>query len=84
MKKNPLLKAEEVGNPGCGAGTPNACFALALGPMGFECSMISNPLVAYRAGIQLGWRVNVDRKDKKRRAWCPKGVLKNSKKPKIL
>ena len=44
---------------------------------GLQCALISNPAVAQTAGIRLGWRVNVDTADGK--AWCPKGVLDNSK-----
>lgn len=71
------LTQEEAGNQGCGMGTENACFALTMGPDGLSCALISNPQVAQMAGIRLGWRVNVDSADGK--AWCPKGVLDNSK-----
>lgn len=72
------LTDQEMGHLGCGSGTANACFALTFGPGGMQCASLSQPEVAQMAGIQLGWRVNVD-SDKK--AWCPKGVLRNSKKP---
>lgn len=68
----------------CGIGTKNACFALSLRPEGMECLMVKTQQGDNRAqqlmsmaGIQLGWRVNVDETDQK--AWCPKGVLNNSK-----
>lgn len=76
--ENPLLSEEEMGVKGCGRGTENACFALTMGPGGFQCGLLSNPELASFAGIRLGWRVNVDASDGK--AWCPKGVLGNSKK----
>ena len=79
VQQDPFLTEEEQGNPGCGKGTPNACFALTLGKSGMQCSMISKPSLAQMAGIQLGWRVNVDPTDNL--AWCPKGVLRNSKWP---
>ena len=78
-QKSASLTELEAGNPGCGMGTENACYALAMGPGGLQCALISNPGVARMAGITLGWRVNVDPMDHK--AWCPKGVLDNSKKP---
>lgn len=78
-QQNPILTEEETGHPGCGSGTPNACFALTLSPGGFQCSMLSNPDIATYAGIQLGWRVNIDPNDGL--TWCPKGVLDHSKKP---
>lgn len=72
------LTQEQVHNPkGCGAGTPNACFALTMGPGGMQCALLTNPGLAQMAGIQLDWRVNVDESDNK--AWCPLGVLNNSK-----
>ncbi len=76
------LTMEEAGHPGCGMGTPNACFALTMDPGGMQCARISNPTVAQRAGIELDWRVNVDPEDGL--AWCPKGVLNNSKKPEVV
>lgn len=73
------LTQQEMGNPGCGSGTPNACFALTMGPGGMQCAQISQPSIAVVAGLQLGWRVNEDPDDGF--AWCPKGVLNHSKKP---
>lgn len=73
------LTDQEMGHPGCGSGTPNACFALTLGPGGTQCALLSNSVVAQAAGIQLGWRVNFDPADEL--AWCAKGVLSHSKKP---
>lgn len=75
-----VLTDEQATNPhGCGAGTPNACHALVknslFGP--YRCAWLANTDVANMAGIQLSWRVNVDPEDNK--AWCPLGVLKNSK-----
>ncbi len=68
----------------CGIGTENACFALSLGSEGMECLMVKSQQGDDRAsqlinmaGIRLGWRVNVDQTDEL--AWCPKGVLNNSK-----
>ncbi len=75
--ENAILTQQQAGNQGCGMGTENACFALTMGPGGLQCALISNPDVAQMAGIRLGWRVNVDTADGK--AWCPKGVLNNSK-----
>lgn len=72
-----LTNEQAMSSKGCGVGTEKACFALTAGAEGFECSMITNPQVAQMAGISLGWRVNIDEKDQK--AWCPLGVLKNSK-----
>ncbi len=42
----------------CGVGTPNACFALIMGPdtKGIACGLIAEPQVANLAGVQLGWR----------------------------
>jgi hypothetical protein len=42
----------------CGSGTPNACFALIMGPgtNGIACGLIAEPQIAQMAGIQLGWR----------------------------
>ena len=77
-KKGLLTQKQATGPKGCGAGTENACFALTEGPGGLQCSMITNPPLASVAGIQLGWRVNIDESDKK--AWCPFEVLNNSKK----
>ena len=77
-KENGLLTNEQVMNPkGCGAGTENACFALTSGPNGFECMRITKPDISGFVGISLGWRVNLDEVDGK--AWCPLGVLNNSK-----
>lgn len=72
-----LTPEEAMGSKGCGAGTENACFSLTMGKNGYNCSMIINPPLALITGIRLGWRVNVDEKDKKPR--CPLGVLSNSK-----
>ena len=78
MSKEGILTNEQAFSPtGCGGGTKKACFALTAGPGGLQCSMITNKDVATVAGIQLGWRVNVDETDNK--AWCPLGVLDNSK-----
>lgn len=77
--ENAILTQQQAGNPGCGMGTENACFALTMGPGGVQCALISNEAVAQMAGIRLGWRVNVDPTDGK--VWCPKGVLNNSKLP---
>lgn len=74
-----MLTEQERGNPGCGCGTPGACYAVTMGPGGFQCATLSNPAIANVAGIRLGWRVNLDMNDLK--AWCPKGILANSKKP---
>ncbi len=77
-KEDGLLSTEQVFScRGCGIGTRNACFAIARAPEGFVCLMINNPDLASQVGIALGWRVNVDETDNK--AWCPLGVLKNSK-----
>ncbi|OGM20655.1 hypothetical protein A2714_05730 [Candidatus Woesebacteria bacterium RIFCSPHIGHO2_01_FULL_38_9] len=73
-----LTDAEARSPQGCGAGTENACFALTMGQEGFACSLITNKQLAQHAGFRLGWRVNVDPTDEK--AWCPLGVLNNSKK----
>lgn len=82
MTNIPGLLSEEqaFSSQGCGAGTENACFALTMGsenPGQMLCAMVANPGVASMAGIQLGWRVNVDPTDSK--AWCPLGILNNSK-----
>lgn len=68
----------------CGIGTENACFALTAGSEGMECSGVgaqqgdeNKAAIFYTAGKRLKWRVNVDETDQK--AWCPKGVLNNSK-----
>lgn len=75
---NAKLTMEEARNQqGCGMGTESACFSLVMGPGGLQCGLLANPQVAQMAGIRLGWRVNVDEADQK--AWCPKGVLNNSK-----
>jgi hypothetical protein len=77
-KEDGRLTYEQAMSPkGCGVGTKNACFALTMGKEGFVCSMIAEPNLAEMAGITLGWRVNIDEKDSK--AWCPLGVLDNSK-----
>ena len=73
------LTDAQMGDPGCGRGTENACFALIMGPDGFVCGLLANPAIANMAGIRLGWRVNVDPTDEK--AWCPLEVLDNSKVP---
>lgn len=78
-QKDAKLTFEEAGDPGCGMGTEKACFALVLAVDELQCSKISSPGVAQAVGIKLGWRVNTDPADGK--AWCPKGVLDNSKKP---
>ncbi|MCL5431891.1 MAG: hypothetical protein M1484_02190 [Patescibacteria group bacterium] len=78
-KEEGLLTEKEVRHPGCGMGTENACFALSRNVDGWVCLLLANPNMAQMAGIKLGWRVNVDSIDEK--AWCPKGVLDNSKKP---
>ena len=78
-QQNALLTQEEAGHPGCGVGTKNACFAVVVSPDGMECSMISRQAIAQTMGLRTGWRVNIDASDGK--AWCPKGVLDNSKKP---
>lgn len=78
MSQNGHLVPEQAQSPkGCGAGTKDACFSLTVGEEGFECSLVTDQEVANLAGIQLGWRVNVDPSDEK--AWCPLGVLDNSK-----
>jgi len=78
VEKPSTLSQEEAMSPqGCGAGTENACFALARSGEGFDCSLMSNPEIAGIFGIKLGWRVNKDPSDNK--AWCPKGVLEESK-----
>lgn len=68
----------------CGIGTKNACFALSLGLKRMGCLMVKTQQgdnqaqqLMNIAGMRLGWRVNVDPADGK--AWCPKGVLNNSK-----
>ena len=77
-KENVILTPKQAMNPkGCGAGTDNSCFSLTTSERGFECSMITNPRIANIAGIRLGWRINVDESDQQ--AWCPLGVLGNSK-----
>lgn len=76
-KNEALLTIEQLGAHGCGQDTNSACFALAKGPGGMQCAILSNPQLAQIAGIRLGWRVNIDPTD--RLAWCPKGQLKNSK-----
>lgn len=76
---NPYLGPKEIGPGGCGVGTRNACFALVAESAGMQCSMISAENMALTLGKRLGWRVNRDPKDGK--AWCPKGVLANSKRP---
>jgi hypothetical protein len=77
MGRAGILSEQQVGHPGCGRGTPNACFALSFGPDGWECLLVTKPQMAGMVGIGLGWRVNVDPNDRK--AWCPLGVLNNSK-----
>lgn len=32
--ENAILTQQQAGNPGCGMGTENACFALTMGPRG--------------------------------------------------
>lgn len=76
-RKNSLLTEEEAGDPGCGAGTSSACYALKSRPIGWECTKISDPDLAQIRGRIHFWKVNTDPADGK--AWCPKGVLKNSK-----
>lgn len=68
----------------CGLGTPNACFALSVGPDRIECLEIRaqqggiiTTILCNLVGIHSGWRVNIDPTDGK--TWCPKGVLSNSK-----
>lgn len=76
-----IPKDQAYSKTGCGAGTPNACFSLTVGPESrgeFQCALIVAQAVAGMAGINLGWRVNEDEADGK--AWCPLGVLGNSKK----
>lgn len=73
-----LIK-EQAGNPGCGMGTENACYALMKTGDGLECGRISKPDSIQIIGIKLGWRVNVDPKDNL--AWCPFGMLDHSKVP---
>ena len=73
------LTEAQMGNPGCGFGTENACFALIAGPDGIVCGLLANPSIAQMAGMRLGWRVNVDPTDDQ--AWCPLEVLDNSKVP---
>lgn len=75
-----IPRAQAMSATGCGAGTPEACFSLTVGPESqgeFQCALIVAPAIAQMAGIQLGWRVNVDKADGK--AWCPLAVLNNSK-----
>ena len=73
-----LLTNDEFLSPqGCGAGTENACYALALGPEGTECMIASQSPALDMAGIRLGWRMNIDPTDQ--RPWCPKGLLPVSK-----
>lgn len=81
---NAVLRDREVGHPGCGAGTENACFALTRGGEGWFClgkvaetGDVEAIEMFQMVGIQLGWRVNIDETD--RLAWCPLGVLNNSK-----
>ena len=79
VKKEGLLTDEQaMSKTGCGAGTRNACFSLGRGEDGFDCTMKTQPQVAARSGIMLGWRTNTDETDG--RSWCPLGgVLINSK-----
>lgn len=73
-----LTKAQAESPQGCASGTPKACFALTAGGIeGYDCLMQQNPAAACMAGIQTGWRVNIDPSDGK--AWCPLLVLENSK-----
>ena len=76
-RKGRLTDEQAFSPQGCGAGTENACFPLTTGPDGFECLLVTNPQVAGTIGITRKWRVNVDESDQK--AWCPLGVLDNSK-----
>jgi len=77
--KNYVLQQNETGNPGCGAGTGKACFALGRTGEGWVCLLMSDQSIAQLVGMRLEWRVNLDEADDK--VWCPKGVLDNSKKP---
>ena len=77
-KKPGKLTREQAFSPtGCGGGTEKACFALAGHRGTEECSLVTSPKAAAWAGLQLGWRANIDETDQK--AWCPLGVLKDSK-----
>ncbi len=76
---SPSLTIQEAGNPGCGLGTPDACFALIVGSEGLVCGVLAQPAIAQMAGLQLNWRVNRDSEDGQ--VWCPREVLVNSKRP---
>lgn len=63
----------------CGAGTPNACFALIMGPNteGIACGLIAEPQIAQVAGARLGWRTPPVPEGRDRPV-CVKGLLENT------
>ena len=80
MVEGNIPRDQAMSVTGCGVGTPKACFSLTMGHEShgeYQCALIVASAIAQVAGIKLGWRVNVDPTDQK--AWCPLGVLKNSK-----
>lgn len=79
VTQNATLTKEEQKK--CGVGTPDACFALIMGPdtNGIACGLIANPQVAQTAGIQLGWRPPPIPQDQDKPI-CVKGMLDNTTK----
>lgn len=66
----------------CGVRTPNACFALIMGPStnGIACGLIAEPeVVAQVAGIKLSWRPPPIPKGRDKPI-CVKGMLDNTTK----
>jgi len=72
-----LFQKQAISEKGCGVGIEKACFALTRAAEGYVCGLVDAPKVAGMAGMGLGWRVNEDESDGK--AWCPLGILGNSK-----
>lgn len=52
--ENAILTQQQAGNPGCGTGTENACFALTMGPGGTMCANFKqsySPNGRYKIGM---------------------------------
>ena len=63
----------------CGVGTPNACFALIMGPgtKGIACGLIANPQVAQMAEARLGRRLPPI-PEGRTKPICVKGMLEDT------